>query len=59
MHIRVSLKFRTNGREEIRVRRNRKRMIVPKKNSNKGGRLKMRSPIPYKRKLLFRKKRKY
>lgn len=59
MHIKASLKFRTNGREEIRVRRHRKRMILPIETSNKGGRLKVRAPIPYKRKLLFRKKRKY
>ncbi len=59
MHVKVSLKFRTNGREEIRVRRNRKKMILPTKKSNKGGRLKVRTPVPYKRKLLFRKKRKY
>ncbi len=59
MTVKVSLKFRTNGREEIRVRRHRKRMILPKKNSTKGGRLKARAPIPNKRKALFKKKRKY
>lgn len=59
MQVKVSLKFRTNGREEIRVRRHRKRMILAIKTSNKGGRLKVRAPIPYKRKLLFRKRRKY
>ncbi|MEI6728104.1 MAG: hypothetical protein WCK98_00515 [bacterium] len=59
MHVKVSLKFRTAGREEIRVRRHRKRMVLPTETSNKGGRLKARAPIPYKRKRLFRKKRKY
>lgn len=59
MHVKASLKFRTNGREEIRVRRHKKRMILPIDTSVKGGRLKVRAPIPYKRKLLFRKKRKY
>ncbi len=59
MKVKSSLKMRTAGREEIRVRRNGVRMILPKKNSVKGGRLKTRTPIPYKQRLLNRKKRKY
>jgi hypothetical protein len=59
MKVRSSLKFRTAGREEIRVKRNRKSMILPTKDSVKGGRLKVRSRIPRSRRKLIRKKMKY
>lgn len=59
MKVKASLRLRTSGREEIRVRRKGVRMILPTENSVKGGRLKARAPIPYKKRLLNRKKRKY
>lgn len=59
MKVQSSLKFRTAGREEIRVKRNRKAMILPTKDSVKGGRLKVRARIPRSRRKLIRKKMKY
>jgi hypothetical protein len=59
MTVKASLRFRTNGREEIRVRRRGVRYILPIGTSVKGGRLKARSPIPRRRKLLNKKKRKF
>jgi hypothetical protein len=59
MKVKSSLKFRTAGREEIRVRRNRKSMILPTATSVKGGRLKVRTRIPRSRKNLIKRKRKY
>lgn len=59
MKVKSSLKLRTQGREEIRARRKGKRMILDKADSNKGGRLKVRTPIPKAKKRLIKKKRKY
>lgn len=59
MKVKSSLKLRTEGREEIRVKRNGRSMILPTKTSGKGGRLKVRTPIPRRKRKLINKKRKY
>jgi ribosomal protein L36 len=59
MKVKASLRFRTEGREEIRVRRKGVRYILPKKTSTKAGRLKVRTRIPKRRKDRINKKCKF